>query len=80
MTPASIEVSWQRSPEPDLKGYYVYRSVNGGAFERQADLLTVPAFSDRTVEHGKSYRYQVSALDQKNNESARSPVAEVTFP
>lgn len=78
-TPTSIEVSWQRSPEPDLKGYYIYRSVNGGPFTRQGDLLTLPTYSDRSVEHGKTYRYEVSAIDQKNNESGKSAAAEVSF-
>jgi fibronectin type 3 domain-containing protein len=77
--PDSIEVSWQRSPESDLKGYYVYRSVNGGPFERQGGLVSVPTFSDRHVEHGKTYRYEVSAVDQKNNESGKSAAAQTTF-
>ena len=78
-TPNSIEVSWQRSPEPDLQGYYIYRSVNGSPFTKQGALLTLPTYSDRGVEHGKTYRYEVSAVDQKGNESAKSAAAEVTF-
>lgn len=78
-TPDSIEVSWQRSPESDLKGYYVYRSVNGGDFARQGDLVAVPTYSDHNVEHGKTYHYEVSAIDQKNNESGKSPAAEAVF-
>ncbi len=74
--PESIEVSWSRSPDADLKGYYVYRSTNGGDFVRQGDLLNLPTFSDHNVEHGKSYRYQISAVNQKGNESARSPATE----
>ena len=77
--PASIELSWSRSPEPDLKGYYLFRSVNGGAFEKVGDLLPLPTYSDKNVEHGKVYRYAVSAIDQKANESARSAVAVVAF-
>jgi len=77
--PDSIEVSWQRSPEPDLKGYYVYRSVDNAPFQRQGGMLSVPAFSDRKVERGKTYRYEVSAVDQKNNESAKSAAAQVAF-
>ncbi|MFL6352591.1 MAG: fibronectin type III domain-containing protein [Bryobacteraceae bacterium] len=75
----SVEVSWERSPDIDLKGYYVYRAVNGGAFERQEGLVSLPTYSDHNVEHGKSYRYAVSAVDQKNNESAKSAVAEVAY-
>lgn len=78
-TPNSIEVSWQRSPEPDLKGYYIYRSTNGGPFTRQGGLLTLPTYSDHNVEHGKTYRYEVSAVDQKNNESGKTAAAEVVF-
>jgi len=74
-----IELSWQRSPEPDLKGYYIYRSVNGGPFEREGDLVSLPAFTDTNVEHGKTYRYEISAIDQTENESAKSHPVEVTF-
>jgi fibronectin type 3 domain-containing protein len=77
--PNSIEVSWQRSPESDLQGYYVYRSINGAPFERQAALVPLPAFSDRKIEHGKTYRYEISAIDKKNNESAKSTPAEAAF-
>lgn len=77
--PDSVQVSWQRSPEPDLKGYYVYRSVDGGPYERQGGLVSVPTFSDRNVQRGKTYAYEVSAIDQKGNESARSKPAEVAF-
>ncbi|MBV8552004.1 MAG: hypothetical protein JOY54_11945 [Acidobacteriaceae bacterium] len=77
--PGSVEVSWQRSPEPDLKGYYVYRSVNGAPFTRVESLLTVPTYSDRDVQHGKTYRYVISAIDQKGNESEKSAPAEVAF-
>ncbi len=77
--PESIEVSWSRSPDADLKGYYLYRSVDGGAFAKQGDLLLLPAFSDHNVQHGHKYRYAVSAVDQKGNESAKSATAEVKF-
>jgi fibronectin type 3 domain-containing protein len=77
--PDSIEVSWHRSPESDMQGYYVYRSVNGAPFERQGALVGLPAFSDRKVEHGKTYRYEISAVDKKNNESDKSAPAEAAF-
>jgi len=77
--PDSIEVSWQRSPESDLQGYYVYRSVDGAAFERQGALAPLPAYSDRKLEHGKTYRYEISSVDKKSNESAKSPPAETAF-
>lgn len=78
-TPDSIELSWQRSPEPDLKGYYVYRAVGDGPFVKQGELVTLPAYSDHAIEHGKTYRYAITSVDQKNNESEKSAVAEVVF-
>jgi fibronectin type 3 domain-containing protein len=77
--PDSIEVSWQRSPESDVQGYYVYRSTDGAPFERQGTLVPLPAYSDRKLEHGKTYRYEISAIDKKNNESDKSAPAEATF-
>jgi fibronectin type 3 domain-containing protein len=77
--PDSIELTWSRSPEPDLKGYYVFRSTSGRAFERQGDLVTLPTFSDRKVEHGKTYRYAISSVDQKGNVSEKSAPVEVSF-
>jgi fibronectin type 3 domain-containing protein len=77
--PDSIEVSWSRSPEPDLKGYYVYRSEAGAPFVRQGGLLTLPTYSDHAVQRGRKYEYAVSAVDQKNNESEKSAPAEVAF-
>ena len=77
--PNSIELSWGRSPEADLKGYLVYRSVGSGPSERVGDLQPVPIFSDRGVQHGKTYRYQVSAVDQKNNSSDKSAPVSVIY-
>ena len=78
-TPGTVELSWERDTEPDLKGYYLYRSVDGGGWERQGDMIVLPAYSDAHVEHGKIYRYEVSAIDQKGNESAESAPVEVKF-
>jgi hypothetical protein len=78
-TPDGIELSWQRSPESDLKGYYIYRSVDGAPFVQQDGLINLPTYSDHAVAHGKTYRYEVSAVDQKGNESDKSTAAEVAF-
>ncbi len=78
--PNSIELNWERSPEPDLNGYRVYRATGGGALEKLADVSVVPAYSDRAVEAGKTYRYAITALDRTGNESARSAVLEVVVP
>lgn len=74
--PATIELSWEPGPEPDLAGYRVYRAGPGGAFEKIADLQAVPSYSDKTAERGKPYQYQVTAVDREGNESGRSAAAQ----
>lgn len=77
---SSIDLSWNPDSEPDLQGYYVYRATGDGPFVKLSDVLQAPAYSDRTVESGKRYRYAVSAVDQSGNESERSPAVEATVP
>ena len=68
----TIELTWERNTDPDLAGYRVYRSAGDGPFEKMGDTSVLPSYSDRKVEAGKSYRYQVAALDAAGNESERS--------
>jgi hypothetical protein len=74
--PASIDLVWDANFEPDLLGYNVYRSQDGGSFERLNPApLTAPAYRDLQVEAGPRYTYRVTAIDQRQNESAPSVVA-----
>ena len=70
----TIELSWDRVTDGDLAGYRVYR--NG---VRIADGLQTNSYSDKDVVAGTKYGYQVSAVDQAGNESARSGVQEVVM-
>lgn len=80
-TPESIDVTWQRVASANLKGYYIYRSVNHAPFVRLGGLSVLPAYSDREVQHGKTYSYEISSISQKGYESAKSPATqEITFP
>ena len=72
----SIELAWERNTEPDFRAYRVYRSVDGGEFARVGEDVETPAYSDRSVEPGKRYRYAVSSVDQAGNESSRSAIVE----
>ncbi len=73
----TVEVTWERSPDADLKGYLLFRAVGDGPFQQVGDLMTVPAYSDRDVQPGKRYRYSVAAVDRKGNTSERSSIAEI---
>jgi len=74
--PNTIELSWDANAEPDLSGYRIYRSTDGGPFERIAEISTLPTYSDKAVERGKTYRYAITAFDQAGNESERSAPGE----
>jgi hypothetical protein len=78
-SPASVELSWEANTELDLAGYRVYRSVDGGAFEKVADVNEIPTYSDRAVERGKTYRYVVTAMDKSGNESGRSATVQAVL-
>jgi hypothetical protein len=78
--PNSIELNWERNTEEDLNGYRVYRGEGNGALEKIADVSAVPSYSDRKVEHGKTYRYAIAAVDRAGNESPRSAPIEVAMP
>jgi hypothetical protein len=80
LAPNSIELNWERNTETDLNGYRIYRSEGTGAMEKVGDVSAVPSYSDRKVEHGKTYRYAISAFDQAGNESTKSAAIEIMMP
>jgi hypothetical protein len=71
----SIELVWERNTEKDFAGYRVYRDG-----QKIAEAITAPAFSDRDAKPGVKYRYQISAVDNAGNESAKSPAVESMIP
>jgi len=76
----SVELFWERNPEPDLRGYRVWRAHGDGPLQPLTDLVELPAYSDRKIESGKKYRYAISAVDLRGNESALSSPVEVLAP
>jgi hypothetical protein len=76
---SAIEVQWDLNTEADFKGYNVFRSVDNAPFVKVASLITAPTYHDTDVQPGKSYRYQVSAVDLLDNESARSEPVPATL-
>jgi len=71
-----VSLSWEANREKDLAGYRVRRREEGGT----EDLVLTPALllenacTDPTIEKGKRYRYSMSAVDIRGNESARTEV------
>jgi hypothetical protein len=71
----SIELVWERNTEKDFASYRVFRDG-----QQIAEGVTAPAYSDRDVKPGTKYTYQVSALDNAGNPSAKSPPVEAVIP
>ncbi|HYP12792.1 MAG TPA: hypothetical protein VEQ63_02625, partial [Bryobacteraceae bacterium] len=76
----SIELGWERSPEPDVQGYRVYRAEGAGELRPISGTTTETAYGDRQIASGQSYRYAVTSVDVAGNESAKSSVVTVTAP
>ena len=77
-TPQSIELTWTRNTEMDFRGYNVFRSADNAPFQKIADLIEGPTYSDSKIQAGTKYRYTVSAVDLTGNESKQSNPAEAT--
>jgi hypothetical protein len=86
----TIDLSWQPDTDADLAGYIVYRIGSGEAANGngEADWIRIsgprpvvgPAYRDKTVQAGSSYRYKVSAIDLTGHESAGSAEAQEMVP
>ncbi|HMN96145.1 MAG TPA: S8 family serine peptidase [Phycisphaerales bacterium] len=72
----SVSLSWNASPEPDLAGYRVFRSTNGGGFSQiTGSLLGSPSFTNTGLVNGWTYAYYVVAEDTSGNVSSPSATA-----
>jgi hypothetical protein len=76
-----IDLTWIPNTDRDLAGYNIYRRTeNTEPVKINPRLLTIPAFHDETVQPGMKYFYSVSAVDLRNNESAKSQEASEAVP
>lgn len=76
-----VDLTWAPNFEGDLAGYNIFRSVGNAAPEKlNHQLVTVPSFRDESVVPGESYRYSISAVDLRGNESPRSQETTETVP
>lgn len=80
--PAYVELSWEANGEPDLAGYWVYRSEDSDTQGTRinSELLLSPVFRDTNSSAGKHYFYRVTAVDQAGNESPPSAAIAVDVP
>jgi penicillin-binding protein len=73
---SSARITFTPSTQADVAGYRLYRSVNGGVFEKiEASVPTgeAPKFVNY-ISSSQSYRYYVTAVDVVGNESMQSEI------
>jgi hypothetical protein len=70
----SIVLHWDRSPDPTVVGYRVYRAEasNGPFTALTSNLVTSPGYCDLSVTNGQTCVYQVTAALSTRQESAPS--------
>lgn len=78
--PAANQLSWERNQETDLALYRVFRAVGQGAFVKVFESPTAASYRDAAIASGQLYRYAVSAVDKKGNESPKSEPVEIRIP
>jgi fibronectin type 3 domain-containing protein len=83
--PGRLSIFWVANSEPDLAGYYVYRSTDPNLpkdkwLKLTPTLYTKTTFTDQNVEAGKTYYYYVVAVDAAGNRSPASEVASDAVP
>lgn len=83
--PGRIALFWTANSEPDVVGYYLYRSTDPNLPLDKWSKLTPQiynrtTFTDDKVETGKTYYYYVVAVDSAGNTSEPSKVVSDTVP
>lgn len=75
--PDRVVLQWERGSLDLSAGYRVYRDGVNFGFAGDADM---PAWVDTQVLPGRSYRYDVRAVDCRGTESVPTPEVSVTIP
>ena len=77
---ATILAQWNKNPEPDIKGYFIYRSDSAGGPYEKLNLFPSPDtfFFDTTAVVGHKYFYTVSAVIKSGAESYLSNEDSIT--
>lgn len=76
----AIQLSWERNTEPDVAKYFIYRAQGPGLLVKIAESPGAANYRDDSVASGRTYRYAVTAVDKKGNESPKSQTIELVAP
>ncbi|WP_438444213.1 fibronectin type III domain-containing protein [Gorillibacterium sp. sgz5001074] len=68
-----VKLRWTVTAEPDVTGYRVYTSTDGGGnWDAGVAAGSKPAYTAINLDNGASYTFAVTAVDSSGNESGRS--------
>ncbi|GAB4345865.1 MAG: hypothetical protein Kow0099_26560 [Candidatus Abyssubacteria bacterium] len=75
---ASVTLSWQPNPEPDIQGYEIYRAnyLAGPYSAAHQGIISGTSWTDYNVSEGPSYYYKLRAVDLCGNVSDFSAPSE----
>jgi fibronectin type 3 domain-containing protein len=80
----SVYLRWNPAPPgtgAPVAGYNIYRRTqSGGPYEKIASVVSSPNYTDRAVESGRSYYYEVRTVDAGGRESLPSNEVSATIP
>ncbi|MFQ5928190.1 MAG: fibronectin type III domain-containing protein [Acidobacteriota bacterium] len=74
-----VRILWDTNKEADLRGYFVYRGTDPNQLEKSSQLVRINIYQDESVTSGKTYYYQVSAVDKAGNESPKSETVSISI-
>jgi fibronectin type 3 domain-containing protein len=85
VAPGRVALFWTANPEPDVAGYFLYRSTEANLPKDKwtkltPALYTKTTFTDENVETGKTYYYYVVAVDTAGNAGPPSGVVSEIVP
>ncbi|MDD5066229.1 MAG: hypothetical protein PHF84_04215 [bacterium] len=74
LTPDSkkLTLTWNRSTEPDVANYYIYRKAPADADYKIIQITSADSYIDVNVANGTVYYYKVRAVDSSGNPSSFS--------
>jgi len=81
-TTQTVGLTWTASVSTDVVGYNIYRgTVSGGPYSiLDSAPVASDAYTDSTVQSGRTYFYVVRSVDNKGTESANSSEVQAIIP
>ena len=73
-----VVIQWKQLPEKSIRGYNIYRVVNGVPVRLNANTLLDAVYIDTGLANGVQVQYQISVVNLQNQESALSPAVAAT--